>query len=325
MKSIVFICPYFGTLPKQHMELWLQSCSKNTDINWLIFTDDHTEYCYPENVKVEYMSFQEMKEYIQDRFKFKVNIEKPYKLCDFKPIYGYVFSEYVKEYDYWGHCDMSDCIFGNLRKFLNEDILNQNDKIGFLGHMTLYRNTENVNKRFLLKTKSGVPVEQILGVSENKAFDELNTYSINTIYKEYNFKMARVDEAYVDISPMRYAFQASKYDAGFIQYYDKKEPMIFEWNNGQLFECTVLDGQVQKREIAYVHFQKRKMDKKFIGVCGHYYIVPNKFIDDLESLDVQKIKCYSKDRLYSVFFKLKWDALKYHIGKIGQLFEEKKS
>lgn len=43
-----------------------------------------------------------------------------------------------------------------------------------------------------------------------------------------------------------------------------------------------------------MHFQKRKMDKKFIGVCGHYYIVPNKFIDDLESLDVQKIKCYSK-------------------------------
>lgn len=317
MKSIVYICPYFGTLQKQHMELWLQSCSKNTDIDWLIFTDDHTEYCYPENVKVEYMSFQNMKEYIQDKFDFPVNIEKPYKLCDFKPTYGYVFSEYIKGYDFWGHCDMSDCIFGNLRKFIKEDILEQNDKIGFLGHMTLYRNTESVNKRFMLETKSGIPVEQILGVSENKAFDELTSYSINTIYKEYNYKMARVDEMYVDISPMRYAFQSSKYDADFMQYYDKKTAMIFEWDHGQLFECTVLDGKVRKRELGYVHFQKRKMDKEFVGVREHYYMIPNKFIDNLEVLNAKKIKAFSRDRLYPVFFKLKWEALKYHIRKLS--------
>ena len=58
MKSIVFICPYFGTLPKQHMELWLQSCSKNTDINWLIFTDANQEICLRKIVKVKYLSFK---------------------------------------------------------------------------------------------------------------------------------------------------------------------------------------------------------------------------------------------------------------------------
>ena len=29
MKTILFICPYFGKLPIAHMKLWLLSCEKN--------------------------------------------------------------------------------------------------------------------------------------------------------------------------------------------------------------------------------------------------------------------------------------------------------
>ena len=43
MKTILFICPYFGKLPIAHMKLWLLSCEKNPTINWLILTDDYTE------------------------------------------------------------------------------------------------------------------------------------------------------------------------------------------------------------------------------------------------------------------------------------------
>lgn len=316
MKSIVFICPYFGTLPKEHMELWLQSCSKNTDINWIIFTDDKTEYTYPANVRAVYMSFDEAKVFFQSKFDFTLHLDRAYKLCDFKPTYGYVFSEYIGGYDFWGHCDMSDCIFGNLRKFITDDMLDKNDKIGFLGHMTLYRNAEDVNKRFMLGTKAGVSLESILGVSENKAFDELPTYGINQIYKEHNFNMARFDDAYVDISPLRFAFQPSRYDLDLNLYYEKKIPMVFEWDDGQLFELTVSGMQVQRREIGYLHFQKRAMKKVFVGTSNHYYIVPNNFIEAEEPMTVKAVKSHSKDKLYSVFFRLKWEALKYHIREL---------
>lgn len=316
MKKILFICPYFGILPKQHMEIWLQSCCMNPSIDWLIITDDKTNYNYPENVRIVYYTFSEMKDYIQSKFKFKINLDRPYKLCDFKPAYGYIFSEYAYGYDFWGHCDISDCIFGNLRKFLNDNLLNTNDKIGFLGHMTLYRNNDEVNKRFMIKTASGVLLENILGVRENKVFDELPEYGINAIYKENNFPFARIDEMYVDISPIRFAFQASEYDSAFQHYYKKKIPMIFEWENGKLYEYTLKNQRIYKRELGYIHLQKRKMHKMFEGIKNKYIIVPNQFIFDNIKINQDILIKYSKDKLYIVFFQQKWKAVKYRIKHI---------
>ncbi|MEE0293202.1 MAG: DUF6625 family protein, partial [Eubacterium sp.] len=67
MKSIVFICPYFGKLPKDQMLLWLKTCQKNNSINWVVITDDKTDYELPENVSVKYMKFEELKNRIQNK------------------------------------------------------------------------------------------------------------------------------------------------------------------------------------------------------------------------------------------------------------------
>ena len=65
MKTIGYLVPYFGTLPK-NMQLWLKSCAANPTIDWILLTDDKTEYDYPENVKVKYCSFESLKERIQN-------------------------------------------------------------------------------------------------------------------------------------------------------------------------------------------------------------------------------------------------------------------
>lgn len=66
MKTILFICPYFGKLPIAHMKLWLLSCEKNPTINWLILTDDYTEELkYPSNVKVVYTTLEAIKQQVQ--------------------------------------------------------------------------------------------------------------------------------------------------------------------------------------------------------------------------------------------------------------------
>ena len=59
MKSICYIVPYFGKLPN-NFQLWLNSCSTNNTIDWIIFTNDKTYYNYPENVKVNYCEFEEV-------------------------------------------------------------------------------------------------------------------------------------------------------------------------------------------------------------------------------------------------------------------------
>ena len=65
---------------------------------------------------------------------FHVSLDQSYKLCDFKPAYGFLFEEYLQGYQFWGHCDI-DTIMGNLSKLLTDELLNQYDKLFCMGHM----------------------------------------------------------------------------------------------------------------------------------------------------------------------------------------------
>ena len=72
----VFIIPYFGKFPN-YFNLFLKTCGLNPEFNWIIFTDDKTEYNYPSNVKVYFMNFEELKELVHSKFDFKVNLASP--------------------------------------------------------------------------------------------------------------------------------------------------------------------------------------------------------------------------------------------------------
>ena len=51
MKTICYIIPYFGKLPK-NFALYLLGCAQNPTIDWKILTDDRTPYEFPTNVHV---------------------------------------------------------------------------------------------------------------------------------------------------------------------------------------------------------------------------------------------------------------------------------
>lgn len=95
------------------------------------------------------MSFNDFRVLVQSKFDFPVSLERPYKICDFKPAFGLICSEYIQGYDFWGHCDF-DMIFGDIRKYITDDLLNSYDKILPLGHLSIYRNNEENNSRFKL-------------------------------------------------------------------------------------------------------------------------------------------------------------------------------
>lgn len=60
---------YFGQLPNT-MDIWLKTCSYNSSVDFLLYTDDQTDYDYPDNVKKVQLSFQEIKKVIQNKFEF---------------------------------------------------------------------------------------------------------------------------------------------------------------------------------------------------------------------------------------------------------------
>ena len=125
--KIALVIPYFGKF-NNYFELFLKSCEKNPTVIWFIFTDDKSKYDYPANVIVTYMTFNELKDNIQSLYDFDILLDTPYDLCDFKVAYGEVFKNYLKEYDYWGYCD-NDMIFGDIRKFITDDIFEKYNKI----------------------------------------------------------------------------------------------------------------------------------------------------------------------------------------------------
>ncbi len=295
-KKIGLLCPYFGKLDRDHMKIWFQCCAYNPDIDFILITDDQgmAELGKPENVRLIQMSWEDCKKRIEAAYDFNVPLVYKYKICDLKPAYGELFRDCLEEYDFWGHIDISDTIFGNLRAFITDELLNTYDKIHMYGHLTLYRNIPEVNARYRIPLSTGQSYRDVFTVEETMSFDEMyNEISINQIYKENHYsKIDRVPGLVVDILPYFWSFWLSQ-DRGV------KIPRVLEWNQGVLKEIVLADEQIRAREIGYVHFQKRKISIDLTDTVDHFYLVPNCILPAASvTLTPEWLKQVSTDRTY---------------------------
>ena len=72
MKKII-ILPYFGQF-NEYFNLWLKSCEYNKNIDWLIITNCIYKDKLPPNIKLINMKFNELVDFIQGKFDFKINL-----------------------------------------------------------------------------------------------------------------------------------------------------------------------------------------------------------------------------------------------------------
>lgn len=276
--KVVFIVAYFGHFPTYY-QLFLDSCKYNPMFEWIIISDNKAPYIYPENVHLITMEFCECRRFIQSKFEFEISLETPQKLCDYKCAYGYIFQEYIKEYAWWGHCDL-DQIFGNLSKFITKEQLMQYDKIGSLGHMTLYKNTVQNNLMFKQLLDGRQRYQEVFTTSKCCAFDEWVSGNINDIYLASDTPIF-LENFGADINPYRTPFSLVHFDVAQYKYiFDKINNSIFCWEDGCLLQLYYENGEPKKREFPYIHLQKRKMkDSRINKNVAKYYIIPNKFVD----------------------------------------------
>lgn len=297
MKKILLIIPYFGKFP-DYFELWLKSVEYNKSIDFLIITDNEIKKDIP-NVKIVNMTFDELREYIQSKFSFKIYLPNPYRLCEFKPTYGYIFPQYVEGYDFWGCCDM-DMIFGDLRDFITEEVLNNNEKILSHAHLTLFKNNDKMNNLFFTKRRDCVNYKQAF--TEKLVLSNFDEYphGISRIAKKENIKVYEKC-IFADLDTFFFTFR--KLAAYFIETKDDPEDIIqfFKWNSGKLYNVILRNNKREIKELAYVHFQKRNMDSSEISLISDYFsIIPNKFIakEDLSDEFIYKICDLNKNDSY---------------------------
>lgn len=321
--KIRIISPYFlgenGTLP-QHFQLYLNSCERNPEFEWLFITNAGMhEYRMPENVIVIQMSFGELKEYIQEKFDVPISLHTPYKLCDYKVLYGYIFEEYLQDCDFWGYADSTDLIWGKLSDFITPDILRQYDKIYTKGHLTLYRNQECYTKCFMRYEKDGLSYRDAIQSDEAWATDETGRINISDAWRDTEFTEYVKDEDIADISPLRYEFRlAVQLPSGKIAE-EENQNRIFRWKDGRIVGYHICDNEIKQEEFAYIHFQKRTMGMEFklVDMEHDYFIVPNTFAKDIKP-EIEQVRELSRTRLfYKKFLELKWNGLKRRL-KIGR-------
>lgn len=190
--KLCIIVPYFGTFPP-YINTFLYSASYNKKIDWLIFTDQSTDDL-PNigNVKFIKSTFEDVKARIQSVVGKRIVLDAPYKLCDYRPLYGKVFKDYLHDYDYWGYGDI-DIVCGDIIKFILPGLRKKYDRIGDLGHFSLYKNNPDVNNRYLLpiKDRHGNKIrlfDRVYKHARGYAFDELG---MRAIYKYYHFNTYR--------------------------------------------------------------------------------------------------------------------------------------
>ena len=276
MTKLCLLALWMGKLPET-FELWKRSVLNNPTVDVYLITDT-TNLQGEANLKVIEMPFAKVKKRFQSLFDFQISLETPYKMCDYKPLWGEAFPELVESYEFWGHCDL-DIIFGDIRSFLTEEVLAQYDKLFEAGCFILYRNTKEMRdlyKRSLEKENMAYPYDKVFRCPYTCYFDEY--LGMNILGWKYGVRLLRDQdkEEYVQ----DFSWQSLEFKS-----YISEDRFVFQWKDGRLYRYLYDEsGKVlleTKKEYMLVHIQKSKLELAFpmteFEKEQNLWIVPNRF------------------------------------------------
>ena len=240
--NIVVIICYYGEFP-WYFSYFLHSCRFNPSIDFMIISDTEYSFELSGNIIFKRKSFEEVKKMASKKMGFEVAIDTPYKLCEFKPAYGLIFSDLIEGYDFWGQSDL-DNIFGNIRSFLNDGVLGSYDFISVrhdytTGCFTVHRNNDFIKNIF----KRSKDYRKVYSSAGYFGFDEFNfrhhlihkAHSISEVETEIEtfthvIKLADSNnelKAYFDFILLEGVPGKIRFDKGRIIYNNKFEAILY--------------------------------------------------------------------------------------------------
>lgn len=217
MLKKLLICPYFGPFPE-----WM-------DLFFADFMRTMKPQGYSLLIDTDLPAFKE-------RVKEKLGIECPIirgssKAWDYRGSLGVLYSEEIKYYDFYGHCDF-DVAWGNMSKFIPDSVLQELDVYSshdtyVCGCFSLYRNHTIVNELF----------------RAHRSWREIMTHPDPTGWIEEGFSRT------LEISGLRYKYDLSSQGNPFTQtpILKKVEERLFQNMDGKFWQ-----------EVGMFHFRRSK-------------------------------------------------------------------
>lgn len=182
LSSICIVIPYFGKWPIW-MPYYLETCRFNSTIQWLFYTDCGMPNNLPSNVRIIEIAYRDYCDLVSKKLAISFYPENPYKLCDIKPLLGYIHSEELQGFNFWGFGDI-DLVYGDLRAYFTQSRLAQKDLFAtharrISGHFCLIRNSEEMCMAFQRSRNW----RNFISNPEHVAFDEKAFSKIFLRYK----------------------------------------------------------------------------------------------------------------------------------------------
>ena len=255
-QKIIKIIPYFGQWP-EWFELYIESCKKNPQMNWLFYTDCGEPVNQSPNVRYIHLSFEEYKCLVSDRLAINFNPSSPYKLCDLKPALGFIHESDIKDYDFFAVGDV-DIIYGQIRNFITDELLQKYDVIGthnrrLSGHLAIFRNTDRYRQAFrkIPNWQKLMEMDEHIGLDESK-FSKLFVRHKNhpvwlskvwSYSSRYQRRVLYKEQFSTVLSPIMWIDGSSEH------------PQQWFWKDGHL------TNDRDNREFMYLHFMNWKSNR----------------------------------------------------------------
>jgi hypothetical protein len=308
MSRIALVIFYAGQLP-DYFRLFLDSFVRNQDSNTdlYLFNDRLTQPETIGSLKKIPFTFEQFNELASQKLEIPIRVNWGYKLCEFKPAFGLIFEDYLKEYDFWGFCD-PDIILGKISHFITDDLLADYDvitssEIQFVGHFALFRNNEETKNLF------------------RQTDDHIKIFTDNNQYYNFDESCRRFygyplsfDELTSTNQPVSiYDIVMNLKEKHNLRIYMKamcreQPPFNFIYKNGVFFDLST------QQEFLYFHLVKAKLFYLF-----HFYLPPIQRLPlEFSIVTEGLIPCASEDS----WGKLNWKAqrslfiLHYFLAKI---------
>lgn len=269
--SIALIMPYYGKLPT-YFNFFLRSL-EGKELDVLFFSDLEVEK-WPANFRPIKMSFDEFKRLAATKLGVSVRIDSPKRLCDFKPMYGKIFEDYLTGYDWWafGDCDV---VYGNEFNALLKDVAGSVADVFSLersfcsGPLCFLRNT--ISNNVLFKNAKGWI--EVAKSRENVIFDEIGGDWFDELRK------GRITLA--DCAQRAPSFSAAVMLSEGVKFDCREVMEQCELNHGEVVRCMNSgDLSLDGKPICIYHYIRSKQRKYFTFVPSAYEDAKDFVIDD---------------------------------------------
>lgn len=291
--KLCVIVTYFGTFHPSIVP-FIQSCERNPEFDWLFFTDCQYKNL-PSNVHFYNMTLAKLKNLIEKKLGDRIVLDRPYKMCDYRPAYGVIFEDYLNKYDFWGYGDV-DVVYGCLSNFITDELCDQYDKIYPCGHLSFVRNKSEINNIYKRAIKGTLDYKTVFADNKPYIFDEyqgINEKLLKHGYRVYGqIEFADIAVRYknrfrvADKNTIRLTFPKYPFKKNMPRNYKKQ---IFMVESGRAYRVYVKNKKICKEEVAYIHYRYKIPCEVIINQYTDYYVTNTGFVIKTSAVSEQII------------------------------------